>query len=877
MMRLLRRLSYVLHQRRRERELAEEMAFHRAMTEDAAAFGSTALAQNRSRDVWIPVWLQDAAQDLRFGVRMLGRDKRFTAAAVVALALGIAATNTIFVLINTALFKDLPFDHPRELVSISTADARGRAAGVSYADFVDWRRELHAFSSMGAHTQAATNVGDVDRAPERFRGAYVSADVFSMLRVQPMIGRVFRDDDDRAGATPVVVLGEYVWKNRYGSDPAVLGRVIRVNDLQSTVVGVMPANFAFPGTAEIWMPLSTMAGLQEAPRDARTLTAIGRLREGVTLAQARAELDGVARRLAEAYPATNRGVVARAAPPFADIRRSIIPSLMTVFVAVLFVLVIACANVATLLLARAARRGREIAIRASLGASRWRIIRQVLLESALLAAIAGAAALALSLYASHYFGTAFDAREIAAPERLGRPYWVDLSFDGRVFAFVAAMCLGSSILFGLAPALHLSRVETNDLLKDGAGGATGARAGRWTGPLMVVELALSLVLLSGAGLLARNYVTVYRTDLVVDVQHLTTARLAFPAKGYATAEARKRFLDKLELALVPPAGFGGTSLASDIPVATLGSSIRHVIVAGHTVADDALPRTNYVAVGRDYFQTVRLRLLEGRLFTPQDDRAQPSIVVNRAFADQIVGSATPIGHRVRLVPQSAPGGPAAAPGPWMTIVGVVPTVPPSGPPPVRVEPTVYASIATDPSPGRFVSIIVRSNDTHGAIEFMRARVRALDDSLTLYTIQTMTDALDQTRAGPRMILSLFAMIAGIAVAIALVGLFGLTAHGVEQRTREIGVRMALGARQRQVVWLFLKRTMRQLIIGITLGLAGTLAVGRVLQSLLDRTSPRDIATLAASVVFLVVVALCAAALPARRAARIDPAVALRTE
>jgi predicted permease len=877
MRRLLRRLGYLLHKRRREDELAEELAFHRDMTGDPRAFGSGALAQNQARDVWIPVWLQDLAQDVRFGVRVLGQDRRFTLAAVLALALGIAATNTVFVLINTALFKDLPFDHPRQIVSVTTRDTHGRTSGISYADFRDWQREARAFSLLSASSQTATNVGDADRAPERYRGVYASGNLFALLRVAPMLGRTLVADDDHEGAAPVVVLGEDVWRSRYAGDPSILGHVLRVNDVWSTVVGVMPARFAFPGTAELWMPLTMLPGLREQPRDARMLTVTGRLADGVTLAQTRANIDAIANRLADAYPATNRDFSPHIAPPLEDIRRFTLPYLMTLFAAVLFVLVIACSNVAMLLLARAAHRGREIAVRASLGATRWRIVRQLLAESVLLAAIAGMVGLVLSLYGTRYFGTAFDQREVAAPERLARPYWIDLTFDAHVFMFVALVCLGASIVFGLAPAWHLSTINTHDVLKDSSSSATSVRAVRWTSPLMVLELALSLVLLSSAGLLARNYLAVYQTDLVIDISHLTTARLALTAKPYATPDVRKAFLDKLESALSTGSpGIEATTLATDVPLVTLGGSAREVSVEGEsTPPGGRKPRANYVAVGIDYLRTIGLPLQEGRTFSTRDSTQEQVVaVVNRAFASHFFAGTNAVGHRVQLTLAGTAGRPDLR-GPWVTIVGIVPTLPVNGPRDIALEPTVYVPLALDPSAARFVSIITRAADPRIATAFMRDRVRALDDSLTLYSVQTVADGLDQTRVGPRLVLSFFSTIAGIALAIALVGLFGLTAHGVAQRTREIGVRMALGARQGQIMWLFLRRTIRQLAIGSVLGLAGALAAGRVLQSLLDRVTPHDPVTLIGIVVLLAAVALIASVLPARRATEIDPAAALR--
>src|SRR3989475_5399836 len=515
MRQLLRRVWYLIRQRQFEDDLAEEMAFHRSMT-TGAAFGSTALAQNRSRDVWIWPWLQDIAQDGRFAARLLAKDRRFTIAAIVALALGIGANTTVFTFINTALFKNLPFDEPQHIVALGTRDARGRELAVSYADFQDWRSAAHAFEAMSASARSPMSVSEPDLPPERLRGWYVSANTFDVLRVKPILGRGFVAEDERRGAAAAVIIAYDVWTRRYDASPAVIGREIRVNGITSVVIGVMPRDFRFPMTAQAWQPLASMPGVSTARRDAGTIGVTARLRPGVTIEQARSELTTIAERLARDYPDTNQGITATAGPPLENMRRFATPMLLTMLGAVGFVLLIGCANVATLMLARAASRAREIAIRSALGATRWRIVRQLSIESVLLAMLAGVAGLVLSVLRVRYFGVAFDTIEIGAPDQSAAPYWVDLGMDRIVFAFVAALCLGSSILFGLAPALHISKTNVNDVLKDGGRNAAGGpRVRRGTGALMIAELALALILLSGAGLLVRSFLIHYSTTLVI--------------------------------------------------------------------------------------------------------------------------------------------------------------------------------------------------------------------------------------------------------------------------------------------------------------------------------------------------------------------------
>jgi predicted permease len=727
MRQLWRRLNYVWHRRRYEAELAEEMAHHAALS-GGKAFGSVALAQNRARDVWIWPWLQEVAQDFRFAVRMLAKDRRFTFTALVALSLGIAANNTVFTFINTALFKDLPFERPRQIVAIGTRDLRGREVGMSYLDFQELRRSARGFTELSASAGFAATLSDEQRAPERFRGTYLPANTFELLRVKPMLGRSFVLEDEVAGATPVVILGDGVWKSRYGGDAAIIGRTIRVNEVPSTVIGVMPPGFAFPGTAEVWQPLALLPGLTTARRDARTLSVIGRLRDEVTIPQARADLETIFGRLAHEYPDTNRGMTATVTPPFESARRFMRPQLMTLMGAVGFVLLIACANVANLLLARAAQRSREIAIRASLGATRWRIVRQLLIESVLLAALSGAVGLWLSIYSIRYFGVAFDAIETGAPDRMATPYWINLSMDAAVFAFVAALCLGSSIVFGLAPALHISKTDVNDVLKESGRHAVGSiRARRWTGALMVFELSLTLILLSGAGLLVRSFLALYHTNLVIDVSQLWTGRLALPIQKYPTPESRAAFFSRLETRFATNPTPLSVTLASDIPLATLGGSLRQLSIEGHPdPSEEPLPGVSYVSVGQHYFDTVGLRLERGRAFLDDDSKTdRRSAVINQRLASMFFANADPLGQIIRIV---APGTPPRAAVP-LTIVGVVATLPQFGPRELSPEPAVYVPLAAEPSPGRLLSIIARGPGTTVTTRLIRDDVRALDADL----------------------------------------------------------------------------------------------------------------------------------------------------
>jgi predicted permease len=527
------------------------------------------------------------------------------------------------------------------------------------------------------------------------------------------------------------------------------------------------------------------------------------------------------------------------------------------------------------MLARAASRAREIAIRSSLGATRRRIVGQLSIESLILAIVAGAAGLLLSNWGVRFFGVFFESREIGAFDQAFLPYWVDLTMDHRVFAFVAALCLGSSILFGLAPALHISKTNTNDVLKEHARGAgAGVRVRRWTTSLMVGELALALTLLSGAGLLVRSFLIHYSTSTVIDTDNLVIARTVLPVPKYATPQSRKVFFDHLDQRLAARRGTADASVASDVPLVPLYAPSQTLTIEGRS--DDKPPSISHVYVGARYFETLGLHVIEGRTFTSSDGEAGHEVaIVSRRFATVHFPNQEALGHRIRL--SSASGTPQSPAPPWMTIVGIVPTIPEVA---IRTPdpPLVYVPLRADPAPGRSVSVVARSDGGLGSIRtWLRDDGRALDPDLPWYYIQSMDPVIAQTRESLRMMGALFGLLAVIGVVLSAVGLYAITAHGVTQRIHEIGIRMALGAQTGEVVWLFMRRTLAQVAIGLVLGLAGALSVGRLIQSSLVQTSPRDPTTLTAISLLLVVVAMLAALVPARRAARVDPVVALRYE
>ena len=805
-------------------------------------------------------------QDIRFAVRLLAKDRWFTLAATIALALGIGLNTTVFTFVNAVLIRGLPFDEPDRIVSLGTRDARDRDGGVSFKDFEDWRRSARSFTGLAAFGTTVMNVSDRGRAPERYSGPYISANAFHLIGQRPLLGRDFTAEDDRPGAAAVVILGNGVWKTRYGSDPSIVGRTIRVDEVPSTVIGVMPEGFKFPINADLWVPLAQAPNIADTKRDTRYLQVFGRLAPQVTVAQARAELEGIAAGLARDYPDTNRQI--RATVMTFNERytggpvRLLFLSLMG---AVAFVLLIACANVANLLLARSAERAREIAVRVSLGATRRRIVQQLLVESVLLALISGVLGLALSIIGIRLF--------VAAVEGVGRPYWIQFTLDGRVFLFLSLVALGTGVLFGLAPALHVSKSDINEVLKEG-GRSTGSapRARRWTGALMVVELALTLALLAGAGLMMRSFLALYRMDVGVDTSQLLAMRLALANEKYPTPAQKTSFYDRLDERLGALPGVKSVTLATAVPLGG-GLSRQLDLEARPRAAGEAVPTVTMVLVGPRYFQTIGLPLLRGRPLNRADGTpGHEAVVVNQRFVAMHFKGEDPLGRRIRLIDESSH---EAAPA-YAAIVGVVPNVRQRDVQQAEPDPVVYAPFRAEPT--WFMAIVARTEgDPGNATALIRDVVRTVDADLPLFDIQTMKDFLAQRRWSLRVFASMFAIFAVIALMLAAVGLYSVTAYSVTQRTHEIGVRMALGAQSGQVVWLITRRVLAQLAIGLIGGMAGAFAVGRVLGSLLVQTGSTDPVTLGGVVVVLVSASIVACVGPAYRATRLDPVAALRHE
>ncbi len=818
-------------------------------------------------------------RDLRFAVRLLLKGRWFTLAAVVALALGIGANVTVFTIVNAVLLRDLPFERPEQIVMLGTQNAQGRPSGVSFPDFQDWKAASPGVSGMSFVVSTAFNVGDDEHAAEQFQGTYTSIDLFTVIGQHAVIGRDFRADDDRPGAAPVVMLGHSIWQRRYGGSPSVLGKVVRLNGISATVIGVMPEGMQFPFNTELWLPEAQwLPGAAERNRSVHSYAVVGRLNDGVTLAQAQAQLAAVGAKLARDYPADNKDL-----SPTVDTftRRMLGPQLRMIFWslmgAVVFVLLIACANVANLLLARAADRAKEIGIRYSLGATRWQVVRQLLVESVLLAAIGGVAGLGLAIFGVR----AFDA----ATQGVGKPNYMVFTFDTTVFIFFAIACVATGIIFGLAPALHISRTNLNDVLKEGGrAGASGARARRWTAALVVGELALTLVLLAGAGFMMRSFLALYQSDIGIDTSRLLTARLLVPGRTYASVEDRALFLQRLDERLAANRGLVAGSTTTVLPMG--GAPARQLTIEGRPPQVGAqLPTVVLISVGPQYFEAVGAPLVRGRTFETGDGLpGHENAVVNQRFVSMYFPGEDAIGRRIKLT-QAQANALDALGSSWLTIVGISPTVrqqqfTPGGPSNATngVDPDPVVYVPHRLNPGRGMALVVRTRSEPGeAAPLIREELRRLDPELALYQISTLDEVLAQNRWLWRTFGTMFAIFAFIALVLSAVGLYAITAYSVTQRTQEIGIRMALGAVPRQVQWLFVKRGLVQLAAGLAIGMMGAFGTGRLLQSILVQTSPSDPATLASIASLLIAVGMAACFFPARRATRLNPVAALRHE
>jgi putative ABC transport system permease protein len=794
--------------------------------------------------------------DLKFAFRQLLKNPGLTAVAVLTLALGIGANTAIFSVINGVLLKPLPYEEPGQLVQIwedssGQGTGRSRVAGGVYSDWIEHSRMFEALSAIaGGGDMNLTGAGE----PEPISGEQVSVSFLEILRVRPLMGRNFLGEEAQPGRdNNVVILAHGLWQRRFGGDPGIVGRTIHLDGVPYTVVGVLPPNALRTRSAQFLIPFVFGAEKWHRDRGNQSIQVIGRLKSGVTPDQARAELKAIKQRLQSEYPKYKETWGATVVPLHEQVVGNVRPTLRILFGAVACVLLIACVNVANLLLARGAGRQRELAVRSALGAGRWRIVRQLLSESLLLALCGGI----LGTLAA-YWAAAMLSNLSAQTLPLTR----EITVDGRVLAFSLGVSVLSGVIFGVLPAAHLSMPDLNTTLKEGGRGST-VGGSRLRGALVVSEIALALVLLCGAGLLLRTFFHLLSIPTGFDAQQALVMELSLPRAKYPDPERRVRFLDAVVGRLESLPGVEAAAAATPVPFIGWGFG-GGVKVEGRAAQPDIGYVTSLDFVSGSYFRAMAIPLVCGRDFVRADNTSNaPRVCVfNEALAREVFARENPVGQRVEVQ------------GNVYEVVGVVGSVHHSNlyePPDKRI----YFPYVFRPANG---SVIVRTKGPPLALaEAVRKEIQALDPDLPVANVRTLEQAINRSLSGRRLTLLLLSVFAGAALALAAIGLYGVLSYTVTQRTAEVGIRMALGAERRHVLRLIVGQGLRLAGIGLVAGLIGALALTRVMRSLLHGVEATDPATFVGVTLLLSLVTFFACWLPARRAARIDPMEALRHE
>jgi putative ABC transport system permease protein len=806
-------------------------------------------------------------QDLRYAGRMLVSGGAVTVVAVITLALAIGANTAIFSMINGILLKPLPFERPSELLLIGERHGE-RPISVAWLNYADWRAQNRVFTDMGASATVFLNLVRDGVEPERLLGERVTASYFRTLGVQPLLGRTFTEREDSVGGEPVIVLSEGTWHRLFGGDPAVIGRPLTLNDTVYTVIGIMPAAFVIDTPpVEAWISMGRVRESFGNRANHAGISVVARLKPGVTLDAARADMDAIAARLAQDYPDTNSNLGVRVESLHESfVGRDLTRALIVLAGAVAFVLLIACANVANLLLSRGAARQREIAVRTALGAGRGRLFRQLLTESVLLAFAGGIAGVLLGSWG-------LQVLLAATPDNLAR---VDaVRIDASVLLFSAALTLTTGIIFGVAPALQVSRPDLNETLKEGGrSGTKGAKAQHVRSALVVAQVALSLVLLVGAGLMLRSFAELQATSPGLDPTNVVAAGVTLPGARYSDLDARRQFIRRVIDRLEATPGVESAATVTPLPLSMNGWQTSFLVEGFPEPEPGKFPTNDIARITPNYFRTMGIRLLRGRPFTWQDTENAPLVaIIDETFADTWFANQDPIGRRIKInAGHPVPGMP---PPPWVTVVGVVNHVKNYG---IDQESRVEVYVPyTQATLSQATLVVKGSGDTAAVGAAIKQAVREADPTLPVFTIRTMEEYLERTLTSKRLMMLLLALFAAVALTLAAVGLYGVMSYGVAQRTSEIGIRMALGAHPRDVLRLVIGHGMVLTACGLVLGLAGAYWLTRVIETLLFGVSANDAATFAGVAALLAVVAFLATWIPARRAARVDPLVALRYE
>lgn len=804
--------------------------------------------------------LETLLLDVRYGMRSLLKKPGFTLTAVIALGLGIGANTAIFSVINGVLLRSLAYASPEKIVMLWERNVAGTRLQnlVSPGNFLDWQKQSTSFEQMAAVADTRVNLTGNASEPEEIKAQFVSQQFFPALGVQPMMGRFFLPEEDRPGNDLVIILSHQVWQSRFGGDPAIIGKRAIVSARQRTIIGVMPPGFHFlDNEVKAWMPLALDPGINYRETTGRYLRVVARLKTGVAAQQAQAELTGIAKQLEQALPKFQTGWTVNLVPMHEQVVGEIRPILIVLLAAVAFVLLIACANVANLLLARAAARQKELALRAALGAGRLRLVRQMLTESVLLALMGGLLGVFLA-YGGIQLLIAF------GPDNI--PRLNEITIDPSVLGFTFAVSLLTGVVFGLIPAMQASRPDLNDALKEGSRGSTGSRSATFRNVFVVAEVSLALVLLIGAGLMIRSFMQLQSVETGFRAENVLTMRVQLPRKKYGEPHQIVDFFRQAQQRIAQLPGVQAVGAISYLPLTGLASRDGFKIIGQPAPAPGQEPGTEVRVITPTYFQAMGIPLLKGRLLDERDVKESRVLLINETMAKKYFPNQEPVGKQIEVSWDGS--GPDE-------IVGVVGDIREAGLE-KEAEPAIYWSHPREPYSG--MALVVRApGDAARLATAVQKEIRALDPDQPIADVRTMKEVISRSIARPRFNTLLLGIFAAVALLLASVGLYGVMNYSATQRTHEVGIRMALGATRADIMRLVVGNGMLLTMIGIAIGMAASFGLTRVMQSFLFGVGATDALTFIAVSALLIAVALVANYIPARKATRVNPVIALRYE
>jgi predicted permease len=818
-------------------------------------FGGIDQVKEECRDAWGLRFFDDLLQDVRFGVRQLRRNPGFTAVAVMTLALGIGANTAIFSVVDQVLLRSMPYKDPNRLVMVWETYLQFPKVWPSVPNFQDWQAQNRAFEAMGAYrvSRGFTLTGHGE--PERVRGTYVSSNLFGLLGVEPAHGRSFLPAEDKPGVAPVVILSHALWQRLFGSDSQTISQIINFDDRSYTVVGVMPPGFQFPEWADFWMPFGQMGKDERTSRVYHPLEVVARLKPAVTRGEAQVQINTTAARLAQEYPKTNGGWGVTLVPLRDELVGNVQPALLILLGATGLVLLIACANVTNLMLARTSAREKEMAVRLALGSGRSRLMRQLLTECLTLSSLGGALGLLF----------AFWGRDLLL--RIGPstvPHLKDASVNGPMLGFSVAISILTCIIFGLIPALQSSIVNPNATIKQSAQSASATRRqSRFRGSFVVVQMSLALILLVGAGLLLKSFVRLLGVDPGFDHRNILTARVDLPE--WRHQDELGRFYERVSGRLKALPGVKSVGMINYLPLGPDSTSKSRFVIEGDTPSDRGFPVAELRFTNPDYFHAMRIPLLKGRLFKRWEEEQKFAIIIGSTLANRYFPNQNPLGKRLNLDPEGMQPT-------WCAIVGVVGDVRDFG---LANQP--QNDIYFDGADSGMYLVLRTTSDPLSLALAVRRAIYELDGEMTVRDVNTGDQMISHSLASRRFTMILLGVFACIALSLAVIGIYAVMSYTVALRTHEIGIRMALGAERLEVLRLVVGRGMGLAFIGVAIGLIGALSIGRFIAGLLYGVKSTDPLTLAGVSLILIAVSLIASYVPARRATKVDPMVALRHE